>query len=229
MVCEILSSGKALIAGPSLVSDMNHLIKDLKNIYDYNIIIDGAFFRQSFASIADGSILVIGANYSPDINKTVENANLSYKKLTLPVIPDKYQVFKNKSKVCFLKSNSLIELHFSSIIGKVDKIINEETLNSQAIFLPNTLTDELVNWLTKKPDYFKSDIVVNSGINIQLNNQNLKNLFRLENNVFVVDPINIACICYNPTSTRGYYYDEIEFANKLSNKLQRKVINVKEV
>ena len=229
VICKILSKGKALIAGPSLVSDMEILIKDLKQISNKKIIIDGAFFRQSFARISDASILVFGANYSRDINKTVDNALLNYKKLTLPKAPIKYQVFKDKRNICILFKGKLIELDSSSIIGKVELIISKYAKDAQAIFLPHSLTDELVEKLTNNPYKYKFDIVIQSGINILLSNQLLKNLFRLENNIYVMESIKIVCVCYNPTSPKGYSYDKLEFADKLRQKLHRRVIDVKEV
>ncbi|MFW5888912.1 MAG: hypothetical protein ACOCUD_00890 [Bacillota bacterium] len=229
IICRILSKGKALIAGPSLVSDMKFLINKIKELSTNKIIIDGAFFRKSFASISDASILVIGANYSYDIDKTVNNAFLTYKKLTLSKALNKYEGLKNKKNIVIIYQDKILELDFSSIIGKADLILDKYAKTAQAIFLPNTLTEELVEELTKKPFLYKFDIIVKSATNILLNDKHLKNIFRLNNKIYVLETIEIASVCFNPFSPRGYSYNKAEFASKLSKKLQREVIDVKEV
>ncbi|MCF7924052.1 MAG: hypothetical protein K9L64_02965 [Candidatus Izimaplasma sp.] len=229
VICEIQTRGKVLVAGPSLVSDMKKLINTLRHFSNYKILIDGAFFRQSFASVSQASILVIGANYSPDIDKTVEHAGLLYKKLTLPKITEKYQIFNKLKNITILKNDELIGFDIDSLIGNANLIFKDKLIDAQAIYLPKSLTDEFVDELTNNPEKYKFDIVVNSGTNIQLSNQRLKNIFNLKNKIYAINPIEIAYVCYNPYSPSGYSYDKKIFKNKLKNRLNRDVIDVKEV
>jgi hypothetical protein len=228
VICKILKPGKALVAGPSLVSDMSILIDKLKSLYDYKIFIDGAFFRQSFASISETTVLVIGANAAFDMDQTIEYAKLTYQKLTLPVIPKQYLWVKDKEHISMMISNEKRVLSIDTVIGHVDEILNEDHYDLEMLFLPKSLTDEFVEKWIHTNHKFNFDLILKSGINIQLSDQNLKNLFKLNARIYVTNSIDVAQVCINPFSPRGYEYDEVMFKEKLSLALNRKVINVKE-
>jgi len=226
VICKILKPGKVLVAGPSLVSDMSLLIDQLKKNYDYKIFIDGAFFRQSFASISETTILVIGANAAFDMNQTIENAALIYRKLTLPLTPDKYTWIKDNEAISMMISGEKKTWIYDSVIGHVDDVLNEDFYDLDMLYLPKSLTDEFVEKWIQNNHKFHFDLVLKSGVNIQLSDQNLKNLFKLNTRVFVTNSIDIRQVCINPFSPRGYEYDEVTFKEKLSQVLERKVINV---
>ena len=57
---------------------------------------------------------------------------------------------------------------------------------------------------------------------------NLNHLFKLKNQIFVVNPTNLVAVCYNPFSPRGYEFDNLVFKKKLESILKVEVYNVKE-
>ncbi|QWC00041.1 hypothetical protein KHQ88_00250 [Mycoplasmatota bacterium] len=228
VICKIIKPGKVLVAGPSLVTDMSLLIDVLKEKYDHKILIDGAFFRQSFASVSETCILVIGSNISIDMDYTVEQASLIYKKLTLPSIPTEYKWVKNEKNISMIKTDKKYILDSDSVIGHVDQILNKSNHDLKMLYLPKSLTDEFVEKWIHQIKYFHFDLILKSGINIQLSDQNLKNLFRLKTHIYVENPIDVSIVCINPFSPRGYEYDQSTFKEKLSLAINRKVINVKE-
>ncbi|MFP4478601.1 MAG: hypothetical protein ACLFPM_04135 [Candidatus Izemoplasmatales bacterium] len=228
LICRIVKAGKVLVAGPSIVDDMSLLIHQLKAMYDYKIFIDGAFFRQTNASISETTILVIGANASFEMKQTIENAQFIYRKLTLPPIPKQYDWVKGKEKITMIKSNERIDLEFDSVIGHVDEILNEEFSDIDMLYLPKSLTDDFVDKWIQNNQKFHFDLLLKSGVNIQLSDQNLKKLFKLKANIYVINAIDVRQVCINPFSPRGYEYNSVKFKEELSKALNRQVINVKE-
>lgn len=228
VICKIKSNGKVLVAGPSTVDDMSLLIKELELLNDYKILIDGAFFRQSFTQVSDATIYVVGANYSSDIYKTVENAKLTYDKLNLPIVAKKYQIFNDYNHVCLIKNKKIVPYGFKSILGHLDEIFNDEIDQVSAIYIPMALTDEFVERWIQSYSQYSFDLVVGSGVHIQLSHQNLKSLFKLSKNIYVLKEIEIACVCMNPFSPRGYGYNQKQFKNNLIHALDTNIIDVKE-
>ncbi|MGE4571147.1 MAG: hypothetical protein AB7E09_00160 [Candidatus Izemoplasmatales bacterium] len=228
VICKITKPGKVLVAGPSLVDDMQVLVDRLMDQYDHRILIDGAFFRQSFAKVSDASIFVVGANDSVDMEQTIDHAFYAYKKLVLSKIKKEYHVFNHVENIAVLEHNHIKVLNYDSILGNVDRLFNEINDNTKAVYFPKTLTDEFVSKWTSTYHKLNFDIVVKSGVHIQLNQTNLKNIFKMDHDIFVINPIEVCGVCINPYSPRGYTYDPIEFKKVLSKKLKRDVINVKE-
>ncbi len=228
VIARITKEGNVLVAGPSIISDMQRLIKVIEKYKPTKILIDGAFFRHSTARLSQATIFVVGANLSARIEKVVNNARLSIKKFSLPEYIDKAKL-SGREKVCLVNGNEeIIELGHSSILGKGKELFTETNQNVKYIFLPKALTNDFAKELVKKRKEYDFDIIVNSPVNIQLDETNLDNLFKINRRIFVLDSVNLVAVCYNPTSPRGYSFDEKEFREKLSEITQLEVINVKE-
>ena len=225
VIVKVNSYGKALVAGPAKVKDMQKLINELENCQLSKIIIDGAFSRHVFAKITQATILVIGANYSRDINMVINNAQLTYKKFTLKAIDDKRFCFGDKISYIDIH-DSQIDLEYSSIIGNVDAFFSLPIEIMKLVYFPKSITNKFVEKLIIERKKCKFDIVIDSPINIQLNNHFLEKLFKLKYNVYVLNPINLALVCYNPHSPQGYEFDNLEFESKLKEAIGIEVIDV---
>jgi hypothetical protein len=227
VLCRITNPGKVLIAGPSKVDEMQRVIDDVRKILPIKIIIDGAFFRQSFANVGEGVIFVVGANDSPDMSLTIEHAALSYWKLTLPKYDDVQFDLKNQKMVCVLKNNQLFSLGFASLLGHADDILKQMN-EADALFIPKSITDELINCWTDRYPHVTCNLILQSGIHIQLNHQNLKRLKQLTKSIEVIHPIDVLAVCMNPTSPNGYQYHKKDFKRQLEKRLKCQVYDVKE-
>lgn len=228
VICKILSYGKVLVAGPSRVSDMQKVVDKLSQQYSHKILVDGAFFRQSFAKVSDGTIYVVGANDSKDMQTTIDNAYLNYLKLTLPEVKNIYPCVNRESHVCLIEKNTIKRMHFSSLIGHLDTLFNHVNDQTKAIFIPKTITDEFVQKWTNSHSKLSFDIIVESGVNIQLNSDMINKFFKLANHVYTKHPMDVLAVCINPYSPRGYQYQASNFKTKMKDKFKCDVINVKE-
>ncbi|MDY0317365.1 MAG: hypothetical protein RBQ64_02160 [Candidatus Izemoplasmatales bacterium] len=227
VIIEILDEGKALVAGPSKVKDMQKLTNILEKYKLEKIIIDGAFSRQAFAKAADATIFVVGANKDKNIDNVVKDAFLQYRKFTLKTLPLKpYSFGENISFID--REGNFEELSFSSVIGNVNDIFVDEVLKAKFLYIPKTITNKFVEKLIVERGKYVFDLIIDSPINIQLKDENLEKLFKLNFNIFVLNPVNLALVCYNPYSPRGYDFDNMEFKSKLETALETEVINALE-
>jgi len=225
VICRIDKAGNVLVAGPSKVFDMEKLLDNLHQEFSYKTMIDGAFFRQSFARICDGLILVIGASYSRDMSLTINNARLNYQKFTLPSYRGDSSF--DQSKVSLMIKDNLVALDVSSTLGKNHEIF-QELKHVDGIYLPKTLTDDFVKTWTNVYHHLSFNVTVKSPVNIQLNDQNLQNLFKLANRIDTLHPLKVIAVAMNPFSPSGYTYPKKAFKDALEDALGIDVINVKE-
>lgn len=226
VIVKIKENGKALVAGPARVNDMLMVVSILNEFLDVGkILIDGAFSRQVFSKVTQATVLVIGANYDRNIDNVVDNAKSLYNKFNLPIITNFPFSFSEKIQL-LTNSNNLKLLDYSSIIGKVEDFFNEDLENVKAVYFPKSITNKFVEKLIDLRNQFCFDIILDSSINIQVNNGLLEKLFKLKNKLYVVNKITIPVVCFNPYSPQGYTFQCEEFEGKLEKALNRKVFNV---
>lgn len=225
VIVKVLSDGKALVAGPAKVNDMIKLINQLNNYQLSKILIDGAFSRQVFVKISQATVLVIGANYSRDIDLVVKNASLIYRKLNLKSADD--FKFNSNDRICLISfDGSYQQLKYASIIGNVEDFFSHSFDNIMAVYFPKALTNLFVEKLISERRRCKFNIIVDSAVNIQIRDDLLDKLFKLENKIYVINPVSLKLVCYNPFSPKGYEFDNEKFRNELESAINSKVINV---
>ncbi|MCK5731750.1 MAG: hypothetical protein KAH13_01915 [Tenericutes bacterium] len=229
VVVLIKKAGNALIAGPSVILDMEKIINIFNKYTPKSIFIDGAFFRHSLAKISEATIFVVGANLTNNIDKVIDYAALTSKKFKLEKVDERLKKLAQYNNVCFVNEhNEIYDLGFDSVIGNTEKIFKEENKKYRFLYLPKSLSNNFLLKLVEHRRQYRFDIILNSPVSIQLNLDNLNYLFKLKNKVFVLNSINLVATCLNPFSPRGYEFDKQEFKEKLENILGVEVFNVKE-
>jgi hypothetical protein len=229
VIVSIKKAGNALIAGPSVVLDMEHIVNLLSKYTPKNIFIDGAFFRHSLAKISEATIFVVGANLTNDIDKVIDYAALTSKKFTLEKVDNCLVKVAQYKNVCFVNEHrEIVDLGFDSVIGNTEKIFKEENKKYRFLYLPKSLSNDFLLKLVEHRREYKFDIILNSPVSIQLNLDNINHLFKLKNKVYVINSINLVAICLNPVSSRGYEFNKEEFKDKLEKILGVEVFNVQE-
>lgn len=229
MIVKIVKAGNVLIAGPSDILGMQKIVQKLGNYSLNNIFIDGAFFRHTLAKVSDATIFVVGSSLSRDMDKVIMDAVATVKKFKLKKVQKDLDFLRNYDNVCLVnEQNKVVDLKIKSIILSPVKLVTENVETFKYVYIPRALSNDFVEQLIEERRDFKLDIIVRSPIHIQLNLGNMSNLFKLKNNIYVLDPINLQAICYNPTSPYGYEFDNFQFERKLEENLGMKVINVME-
>jgi len=228
VISRITYPGKVLIAGPSLVNDMKKIINHMRHDYDFKMLVDGAFSRSSFGMITDALIYVVGANQHVQMQTTIESAYHEYHKLTLGPVPKHNKKSIHPNQITIIKKNQVLHLSKDSLIGYTQTVLDMVDECVQAIYMPKALTDEFMTKWSKSYHQYHFDIIVHTGIHIQLSQANLNKLFKLSHHVYALKPLKLVAVCINPTSPQGYAYDAKDFKDLLEEKLHIEVINVKE-
>jgi len=228
ILAKITDPGRVLLAGPSLVKDMKEIVDMIRSRYTFKMFIDGAFSRSSFGMICDGLIYVVGANRYIDMSQTIQQALNDYKKLTIKVIPKHYERMIRDDSLTIIKKNQILFLSVDSMVGHIDHIFNHIDKSVQAIYFPKAITDEFVDKWAKSYHQYTFDIIVKTGIHIQLSAINLKKLLTLSHHLYAIKAIDLVSVCINPYAPQGYQYDANDFKKHLSSALGINVINVKE-
>ncbi|MBN2876402.1 MAG: hypothetical protein JXL85_02000 [Bacilli bacterium] len=228
-IVKIKKSGNALIAGPSVVSELKKTINLLKQFGCRNILIDGAFFRHSFAKIADATVFVVGANLSHDMEKVIQDAIFTQYKFMLKKPPFEVAQAIDKSKICLIDEQLNVDYYpVDSLLENTVDLFRDENKKYRFLYFPKSLTNKFVQNLVDHRYDFDFDIVLNSPVSIQLDFASMNNVFKLENKIYVLNQIHLAAVCCNPVSPRGYEFDHLLFKQRLQEALNRKVYNVKE-
>lgn len=223
VIIEAMSDGYVLVAGPSTKTKMKEVIKRLKKYEPNRIFLDGALFRKSFSvyDLVDAMILVTGASYSRDMNKTINHTRNLIDQLDLPcsTIRSKYDLIDvdsngynidsefSKDKVFEYIISNKIKLKYARIHGAITNRITDNIILNREYFVDCTVhVDDSISFIC---DIHKYEL---------LKKLNIK--FEVENSVPVL------FLAINPYSPTGYEYDNEKFKKLLQQHNKLHCINV---
>ncbi len=214
LIVKALSDGYAQIAGPSTRSQMEAVVKLLKNFGAEQILIDGALSRKSTAAVAfsDACILATGAAFSHNIDKIVDETVHFAKLLTLPEYP-------NISNVELIV-DTLNEDETSRVLTAVN--------TNKAIFFKGAVTTQLIKRLFNSNQNLEGlSIIGEDGTRFLIEPQLLADLNRRGVRLFVRNPINLIGITVNPKAPSGLILDSNEICGLLRKDLDMFVLDMK--
>ncbi|MCF7926791.1 MAG: hypothetical protein K9L74_04380 [Candidatus Izimaplasma sp.] len=226
VIVKITQEGTILLAGPSL---KNQLIKLKRKLLDYRptyIVIDGALFRKSSAStkLADAVILATGASYARSMSSTVLHTTTLSRQLMLP----KYPINNLDSSV-----NYIVDVSHKKTVLNGDLLSNPQGLKkhisntTKTLFLKGALNDKIAQMLIESRHKFETlDLLIKDATHLLLKDSYYHHLKTIGVNFYVLNPIELVLITVNPTTKKGYFYDEQQFIIALKNKCNIPIINV---
>ncbi len=240
IILRALSDGYAQIAGPSIVSQMEELVKALKRNGADLVFIDGAASRKSTASItfADGCILASGASFSHNMETVVNETAFYTELLSLPessyklFLTDKLREWERGNQIsqnqCFIfKENNFFELAGSNFDVKTVDVLESKIGKIDGIFFNGAVTKIIIERLLKKVPEFKGlNLVTLHGNSIQLNSSQYAALKNRGVNISVIFPINLLAVSSNPISPSGIQFDKNAFKSSLESNLRLPVFDV---
>lgn len=234
IITEALSDGFALLAGPSI----NSQIKEIVYLFQkYNVavsLIDGTISRKTFADcfISEGIILATGAAYSSNMDIVVKDTkkfvdlfklkkieNIEVEKLARKLIKEKVSIINNNLSVKYFNISTAIKSS-KEIICKIDK-------DSRYLVLSGALTDDLLHSLIdNRKSFERLTIIIKNGTKCIFDNKIKDNLSKCNIDIKVLDESNLLCVTYNPTSPYNYKFESEEFEIALRKSLDIPVFNV---
>ncbi len=227
VVAKATKPGKILVAGPSSVSDMEKIVRIFKEFGSHKNFIDGAFSRQSTANLADGTILVSGANRSPILDVVVDDTKKIIDRLSIPK-SDSILKSKNdwqKTEIFDREGNSIGTCESSAIMD-FQSVLGMVAPGVKYLYVPGAVTADFVRRFMKTPNSSGVRLVVFSPTNLIADE--LVDVFPkpMENRIQAVRPVNLFALCYNPFSPAGYVFEEKEFREKLQTITDLPIYNV---
>ena len=231
MICRIVDSGYAQIAGPVLTSDQLSMSKDMLASGAEMILIDGAIDRRSIASpeASDAIILATGAVLSRDIKKVAEETARLTGIYSLPEIDDKdiKELFRESDKITITSKNGINKLDIKTGLAAssvIDSAINEST---EYVYIPGALTNSVIADI--HPNKFKHmTFVLKDPTKIFLGANEWQQLRKKGFNAKVLKNIKIAAISVNPVSPGGYSFEHQKLVDIMKEAVPDiKIIDVK--
>lgn len=253
IIARAVTDGYVEIAGPSTTYDMKKVISIMYEVGADRVFIDGALSRKSLASpaVAEAAVLSVGASFSNDINKLINETVLTYKLLNIEKLenmkvrnqiealksgvtvfshPESGEV-TNMSDSClaiFDRNCDLVYSECNTIVGKESYIVDKISSETKFIYTSGALTDTFVDSLIKNTGKSCSvSIIVDDGTKLFISNENLIKLTHRKIRLYAIEKINICAITVNPFSTQDYTVDSRLMIAALKRHIDIPVFDVK--
>lgn len=231
VILRAQSDGYARIAGPSIISQMNALVKTLKAFSADRVIIDGAAARKSGAAIAaaDSCILAAGASFSPDIETVAQQTLHIARLLSLPeaanLPPDLHGGSENACHLVY--DDGGVEMIGDSFAEQtVDLIGNEIRRIKSAIFkgaVPSPVFDRIA---ARRSAACGLTLIAEDGTRMMVSPKRLHELTTAGIKLQVRRRVNLAAITVNPWSPAGFSLDSNKLRAAISAKTDIPVFDI---
>ncbi len=229
VLVRIIKTGHCLIAGPSSIVEMEKIIGKLKENGAKKIFVDGAFSRQSTTKLSDATILCIGANRSPIMEEVIKDAQSIIDRLSLPGVDKHLMFLKDYSQITTIDKSGKATLQLeTSVITDVDKVFALLSSETEYLYLPNAVTMQFAKKLIKSKIAINTKLIMQTPLSFITDDHLGKHIQLLKDRLFVLRPVNLIAVCFNPYSPRGYRFDNQLFNKKLHENIDFPLINVLE-
>ncbi len=231
MIIEAITEGKALVAGPSTISEMKKILLLIEKFNVSKIFIDGALFRKSIASfkIADAAILSTGASYNKSINKVVDDTALLLEELTLEEAPEELVdlLYLEEKSLVIDKDNNKTVIDLETLLNNERIVKNHLNSNSRILYVAGALSNKLIQTIIDKRFELEDlTIIVKDATHIIIDIGYLEKLKLTNTKLLVLNKINVLLLTYNPYSPHGYEFDNDAFKDLLKEKIRIPIMNV---
>jgi hypothetical protein len=203
VLVETLADGAMLVAGPSNKTEMETLTHRLLSLGATRVYVDGAFSRRQFARVGDALILVFGANYAYDMNVVVKHAMLWTKLYSLPKAEDAWRGEALPDTVAWLCESGIRTLSEQRSIEFQETTFASIPEDAMGLWLPGAWTDRGARLWLKQPASKRLFVRLSNASNVLLSMPVLERMFRNVPSVSVLEPMNVAAVCVNPSRPNG--------------------------
>lgn len=228
VIARITKAGNCLVAGPATIQSNNILIEKLKSYNCEKIFIDGAFSKSTFATLSDAMIYCVGASYGRSLEKIVNDAKNYLSLLALPRYPNAQQLRNIKTIASISADGEITEFKDSSTLANGRKIIKQIPSNAAYLYIPRAISKSFIQAFIENRLHLDCDLIINNPTSLILDEQQIKYLFSLKQKIYVLHPIKVVAVAYNPYSPIGYSFDNQSFRDELTKHISLPIFNVLE-
>lgn len=213
LVCRVVESGYAQIAGPVNTVDHKEMCKEMLSFGAEIIFIDGAIDRKSIAApeTSDAIILATGAVLSRSMNRVVAETMHTIELYSLPIINNKFirKTIEDKGindNVILFSGDKMKPLDLKTGLGAskfIDDAIDE---NTDYVYIPGALTNSVIADIHPKK-FKKVKLVLKDPTKIFIDSIKWGQLKKQGFCVEVLKNIKVAAITVNPYAPLGYSFE----------------------
>ncbi len=231
VILRALSDGYARIAGPSIISQMNALVKILQAFSANRIIIDGAAARKSSAAIAaaDSCILAAGASYSPDIETLTQQTLHIARLLSLPEATDlPSDLCDSSDNACHLVyEDGRIEIAGDSFDEQTVALIGNEITRIKSVNFKGAVPSPVFDRIAARRSAATGlTLVAEDGTRMMVSPKRLHELTAAGIKLQVRRQVNLAAITVNPWSPAGFSLDSQKLCAAIAAKTDIPVFDI---
>jgi len=230
VVVEIVKPGICLVGGPATVAAMEKIVGILKDLGAARIFIDGAFARSSHAVAGEALVYVVGAHYSPVMEKVVAAAGNALRRFRLPAVPVALQELSGQTEIGWIdRANGFHPLGMASTIGTADRILDQIPAAAAWLYLPKALGPVFARRFIERREENRCGLVLADPTALVLPDDVLRHLFQTGRDIRVLRPMTVAFVAINPFSPAGHRFDGERFLTSIRKVTDLPVIDVLEV
>ena len=228
ILIKIKEAGNCLVGGPSTIKSMQSIIEKLKMMGCHKILLDGAFSRTTLAQISDATIFCVGASFSSQLEKIASHTIATVKLFQLPKYEGKINLSEQEEVVLIDDENKLSYLKTTTSLDFGKDIISQITANVRFVFVPKAVSASFLQAFIENRHRLHCDLIVTSPMHLMVDEALLNHLFKLKHKIYVLQPINLIALTFNPFSTKGSMVSLSSFRKQLGNQLPLPIYDVLE-
>lgn len=199
-IIKVLTKGVLEVSGPSMASQIKAVCEKMLELGCKKVIADGAAGRISFAAVADGVVLSVGAAMSSDMEKVVQEASYITKLLKLE--PEKNVI---------------------SLIRPLDCVYSIQQVDTETYYVfRGALGNQDIEGFVKG-----KNIVVRNATSIFVSPNVYHRFVYNGGRILVQEGIHLKAITINPMTPYGEWFDSELFMKKMQEKVELPIFNIK--
>lgn len=228
VLIKILKEGNCLVGGPSTIQSMELIIAKLKKYGCEKILLDGAFSRTTLAQISDATIFCVGSSYSLQLMNIVMNAIHTVKLFQLPKYEGIHLFDEYKDIVFINQDNEIKEINLSTTLDCGAEVVAQITPDVRTIYIPKAVSASFLKAFIEKRHQLHCDIIVKSPVHLMVDDVLVRHLFQLKQKIYVLQPIHLVALTFNPSSPSGYSFSLESFRNQIQDQVSLPIYDVLE-
>jgi len=228
VLIKITKAGPCLVGGPSTVQSMQLLIEELKKHSCEKILLDGAFSRTTLAQISEATIFCVGASYSYQLDKLVAHTKNTVRLFQLPPYTGPVDLAGQNEILLIDDNNEFLSLKTSTTLDCGAEIIAQISPEIRSVFIPKAVSSSFLQAFIDQRKRLNCDLIITSPTHLMIDERLLRQLFRLKQKLYVLQPINLVALTFNPFSPTGNRFSLAAFREQLSDDFSLPIYDVLE-
>lgn len=232
VTAKALSTGKALLSGPSDTGSLCRLIGAMHRLGSSTVVVDGALSRLSPASpaVTEAMILATGAALSPSIPVIVSKTAFVCQLVELPEVEKSLaERLETFDEVCTIDDEGMPRSTGVKSAIEIEKVMAcgfEGISAGRNIYVPGMIGDRFIKFLTSRLKEGNIELIIRDFTRIFVDPVILRGFMAGGGSIKVLRRPRLIGVTVNPWSPGGYRVDGEELLEQLRQRLSVPVVNV---